>query len=482
MDPRDLTVYKSPFPKLRLGKDYDGGYIIAEIPDVKYSILVAGGISYDISFEEDFLKKYGDVNTCMAYDGTIGKLPVNNPRITFIRKNIGSEENDTVTNLYDVIEAHNDIFVKMDIEGGEIPWIKSLTEDHLNRFAQIVMEFHQPFTDKEADTFKKLNKTHVLVHFHGNNCCGTRNYKGVVIPNVFECTYIHKKHYLSVPELNTDIIPSDIDMTNIFGRAEIYIDYPPFVNGCSYTDTPYRNIPDELLNAYTMNDKIHLHQMFLDDTKRCTTGVVWDNNMINDYCTRFTVENIQNNQTGPTSYGNESCLLLLNAFLKYEITNKNVAVIGSETPWIEAMLINLNNKVTTIDYNVPEAKYDNLECKDYFNFFENNKNPYDAIITFSSIEHSGLGRYGDPLDPDGDLKAMNTIHRNLKDNGLVIWGAPVGKDTLVWNAHRIYGEVRLPYIFQKFNDIEWFGRTKEDLFNNLGYGDLYQPVVVLSKK
>ncbi|NDB85617.1 MAG: DUF268 domain-containing protein, partial [Alphaproteobacteria bacterium] len=59
---------------------------------------------------------------------------------------------------------------------------------------------------------------------------------------------------------------------------------------------------------------------------------------------------------------------------------------------------------------------------------------------------------------------------------------PVGKDTLVWNAHRIYGEVRLPYIFQKFNDIEWFGRTKEDLFNNLGYGDLYQPVVVLSKK
>ena len=56
MDPRDLTVYKSPFPKVRLGKDYDGGYIIVEIPDVKYSILLAGGISYDISFEEDFLK------------------------------------------------------------------------------------------------------------------------------------------------------------------------------------------------------------------------------------------------------------------------------------------------------------------------------------------------------------------------------------------------------------------------------------------
>jgi hypothetical protein len=43
MNPSVLTVYKSPFPKFRLGKDFDGGYIIAEIPNANYKIFLAGG-------------------------------------------------------------------------------------------------------------------------------------------------------------------------------------------------------------------------------------------------------------------------------------------------------------------------------------------------------------------------------------------------------------------------------------------------------
>jgi hypothetical protein len=92
------------------------------------------------------------------------------------------------------------------------------------------MEFHVPFTDKEADVFDKINKNHVLVHFHPNNCCGTRNYKGVVIPNVFECTYIHKKFFGFPPRLNKHNIPNSIDMKNVLQNDEIYISHPPFVN------------------------------------------------------------------------------------------------------------------------------------------------------------------------------------------------------------------------------------------------------------
>ena len=57
MNPRVLTVYKCPFHKLRLGKDYDGGYIIAEIPNISYTTLLAGGIERDISFEENFINR-----------------------------------------------------------------------------------------------------------------------------------------------------------------------------------------------------------------------------------------------------------------------------------------------------------------------------------------------------------------------------------------------------------------------------------------
>jgi len=51
MNPSVLTVYKCPFKKMRLGKDYDGGYIITEIPNINYSLLLSGDISDDIFFE-----------------------------------------------------------------------------------------------------------------------------------------------------------------------------------------------------------------------------------------------------------------------------------------------------------------------------------------------------------------------------------------------------------------------------------------------
>jgi hypothetical protein len=226
MNPSVLTVYKSPFPKFRLGKDYDGGYILAEIPNVNYTTLLAGGIDNDISFEEDFIKKYKNVKA-YAFDGTINNLPKENNDIIFIKKNIGDNNNESYTNLHDIINENDNIFVKMDIEGGEIYWIKSLSNEQLNKFEQIVMEFHFPFSNNEIEVFDKINKNHYLIHFHGNNCCGVRNHNGVIIPNVFECTYLHKKYF--IPELNKDIIPGHLDMKNT-EKDEIFIDYPPFVN------------------------------------------------------------------------------------------------------------------------------------------------------------------------------------------------------------------------------------------------------------
>jgi len=229
INPSVLTVYKSPFPKTRLGRDFDGGYIICEIPNITYSILLSGGIEGDISFEEDFVNKYHNTK-CFAFDGTIGNLPKKHDNIFFIKKNIGFKNDEHTTNLHAIINDNNSIFVKMDIEGGEIPWVQSLNNEQLNKFEQIVMEFHWPFSEKEIEVFNKLNKNHYLIHFHGNNSCGVRNHRDVIIPNVFECTYLHKKYFTDIPELNTDLIPGTLDMKNLEYNNEIIINYPPFVN------------------------------------------------------------------------------------------------------------------------------------------------------------------------------------------------------------------------------------------------------------
>lgn len=54
------------------------------------------------------------------------------------------------------------------------------------------------------------------------------------------------------------------------------------------------------------------------------------------------------------------------------------------------------------------------------------------------IEHVGLGRYGDKLDPDGDLKAMAELKRVLAPGGDLLFVVPLGSSRIVFNAHRIY--------------------------------------------
>ncbi len=54
------------------------------------------------------------------------------------------------------------------------------------------------------------------------------------------------------------------------------------------------------------------------------------------------------------------------------------------------------------------------------------------------VEHVGLGRYGDPLDPDGDLKAMAELVRVLAPGGSLLFVVPVGRPRILFNAHRVY--------------------------------------------
>jgi SAM-dependent methyltransferase len=54
------------------------------------------------------------------------------------------------------------------------------------------------------------------------------------------------------------------------------------------------------------------------------------------------------------------------------------------------------------------------------------------------VEHIGLGRYGDPVDPNGDLKAMRELQRVLSPGGNLLFVVPVGQPQVEFNAHRVY--------------------------------------------
>lgn len=69
-------------------------------------------------------------------------------------------------------------------------------------------------------------------------------------------------------------------------------------------------------------------------------------------------------------------------------------------------------------------------------FFDDNS--VECISCMHTIEHIGLGRYGDPINPQGDIKAIDELKRITKSGGNLLLVFPVGKPKIMFNAHRIY--------------------------------------------
>lgn len=233
---------------------------------------------------------------------------------------------------------------------------------------------------------------------------------------------------------------------------------------------PLPQIPPQLYDAFTMNQQIQVVYRFRDDSYSSSAPLVYTKAVIDEY--------IQMARSGETFYYGATDTYLYNALNKYRslISNKNVAVIGSNVPWYESILLAYEAKPTTIEYNTILSEDPRIEVFTV-DAYEKNGKLFDAILSISSFEHDGLGRYGDPINPDGDLEAMQRAKKMLKKGGLLFLAVPVGHDCLVWNLHRIYGKVRLKALLSGWRIVEYFGFSSEDLDKD-GH-QIHQPVFVL---
>lgn len=127
-------------------------------------------------------------------------------------------------------------------------------------------------------------------------------------------------------------------------------------------------------------------------------------------------------------------------------------VAGSISPWVEALILAAEPqlKITTADYSPPiitdtSGRVKSTEVGQLAGL----QKKFRLIVSFSSIEHDGLGRYGDPMNPNGDLAAMDELKDLLAPGGYLLLGIPVAStDNIRWNADRVYGELRLPLLLK----------------------------------
>jgi len=222
--------------KMRLGCDRDGGYVICKL-EGDYDCYISCGVANEASFDRDFLNLYKNIGkqNSFAFDGSIKDYPWRFTKdITFVKKNISNFNDNNHTNLDDLINKYNKIFLSIDIEGGEYPWLLSLSQDKLQKFKQICIEFHgindntwgSPLSDK-IQCLNKLNQTHYIMHAHGNNNSGIQNN----IPDVLELTYVNKNYLLDIPGKNKTLLPiNGLDFKNHIGRADYILNNYPFVS------------------------------------------------------------------------------------------------------------------------------------------------------------------------------------------------------------------------------------------------------------
>jgi SAM-dependent methyltransferase len=70
----------------------------------------------------------------------------------------------------------------------------------------------------------------------------------------------------------------------------------------------------------------------------------------------------------------------------------------------------------------------------------------ESLSCMHTIEHVGLGRYGDPLDPSADVKALKELQRVTRPGGSLLIVTPVGQPKIQFNGQRIYS-------FELINDL-----------------------------
>jgi hypothetical protein len=218
---------------------------------------------------------------------------------------------------------------------------------------------------------------------------------------------------------------------------------------------PPREMPTEMVPAFTMDGRVPIADAYINGTTPTNWPLIYTDAEIDYYLRRM-------KKGGGSIYGWTDDWLR-EAFKRYPIASQSVAIMGSITAWYETLCIMCGGHPVTIEYNriiSRSARLKTMTVEDY------NRNPvqFDAAISISSFEHDGLGQYGDPIDPDGDLKTMHRMKSMIRKGGLLYLAIPLGADAVHWNAKRVYGPLRFPRMIEGWDLLESFAGPPEELY------------------
>lgn len=226
-----LRPVKTQFDLQRFGGEFDGGYLMPN--DFEgVSACFSPGVDVNASFELDIQKRLG-IESHLA-DYSVDSPPMNLFPRSFTKKYIGTFDSDIYITLDTWVRGANefksgeDLILQMDIEGGEYLSLLGASEEVLKRFRIILVEIHHVenwgdlrFFEIVKTFFEKINRHFWITHNHPNNCCGLISLGEVMVPRVFELTFLRKDR--------TDALgyckhfPHTLDRPNLPGQPDLVL-------------------------------------------------------------------------------------------------------------------------------------------------------------------------------------------------------------------------------------------------------------------
>ncbi|MBD3213039.1 MAG: DUF268 domain-containing protein [Candidatus Lokiarchaeota archaeon] len=105
--------------------------------------------------------------------------------------------------------------------------------------------------------------------------------------------------------------------------------------------------------------------------------------------------------------------------------------------------------IRPIEQEIPNVKFQQI---DFMKDLGQLSNYCDSLSCLHALEHFGLGRYGDTVDIDGYLPAIDNFHKLLQKDGILYLSVPIGSPKIEFNAHRIFSiKEMLRAVNGKFN-------------------------------
>lgn len=241
--------------KVRVGREGDGGYIVLD-QLCKGATLYSYGIGDDISFEVDFVNRYGGKAKC--FDHTIDGIPTTDPRITFKKTGLGNGRNCNFP-VSDVdLQDSAPRILKVDVEHNEWDWLSKWGPQ--GGWHQIIVELHvlpvspvrptaqylnggevvygevSPYFRRMFDEFDdQVNdfvfKTYVraldrllagyaVFHIHGNNSLPKATVDGYTWPQLLELSLVRKDLVTFVPDPDAQFPVPGLDFPNKTNRPD----------------------------------------------------------------------------------------------------------------------------------------------------------------------------------------------------------------------------------------------------------------------